>query len=78
MAESVVLMIFFSIFAEAGCGATFGITPAVDPKNTGAVYGAGTALHQKTDSRFLSALLCYQTLHAPPHSSSLFSTPTRH
>ena len=41
MAESVVLMIVFSIFAEAGCGATFGITPAVDPKNTGAVYGAG-------------------------------------
>jgi hypothetical protein len=67
MAESVVLMIFFSIFAEAGCGATFGITPAVDPKNTGAVYGAGTALHQKTD-RLPSALLCTGT----PYPSALF------
>ena len=46
MAESVVLMIVFSIFAEAGCGATFGITPAVDPKNTGAVYGAGACCHR--------------------------------
>ena len=32
---SVTAMIFFSIFAEAGCGSTFGITPFVDPKNTG-------------------------------------------
>ena len=37
---SVTAMIFFSIFAEAGCGSTFGITPFVNPKNTGAVYGA--------------------------------------
>ena len=40
LANSVGMMIIFSIFAEAGCGTTFGITPFVDPKNTGAVYGA--------------------------------------
>ncbi|KAF8918025.1 High-affinity nitrate transporter 2.1, partial [Dissophora ornata] len=37
--SSIVVLILFSYFVQAGCGTTFSIVPSVNPKSMGAVYG---------------------------------------
>ncbi|KAF9308643.1 High-affinity nitrate transporter 2.1 [Podila horticola] len=39
LSSSIVVLILFSYFVQAGCGTTFSIVPFANPKSIGAVYG---------------------------------------
>lgn len=39
MTTAIIIMVFFSFFVQAVCGATFGIVPFIDPANNGKVMG---------------------------------------